>query len=170
MNCSPLSTLALLFILSKASLADRRVVCPTDTSLYAYDSIASINDDILAEVQSIEGSPLIEAKPFYNYTFCPNTIFDGSDQLTPLLNASYFICGAHGDARDNCTITGGQVQIYLMETGFSSIEYVSFHGLTLDSSTYYGVAAFGSNASTAEFFDCHWKVSFSILLCNVFQC
>ena len=159
MNCPPSLTLVLLFLLSKTSLADLRVVCPTDSTLYAYDSIASINNDILSEVQSIEGSPLVVAKPFYNYTFCPNTIFDGNDRLTPLLNASYFICGANGDSTDNCTITGGQMQIFLTETGFSSIQYVAFHGLTLDSSTGYGVAAFGSNASTVEFFDCHWKVS-----------
>lgn len=150
----------LLLSLSRFSLADLRVVCPTDPSLFAYNSIAAINQDILSQLDLIRQNQG-QAESAYTYNLCPNTVFDGTSRLTPMLNASSFVCGSQGDSRDNCTIYGGQVQVYLTETplvAFSSIQYTSFHGLTFDSSTNFAVAAFGSNTSTAEFFDCHWRV------------
>lgn len=150
----------LLLSLPRSSLADLRVVCPTDPSLFAYNSIAAINEDILSQLDVIRQNQG-QAEPAYTYNLCPNTVFDGTSRLTPMLNASSFVCGSQGDSRDNCTIHGGQVQVYLTETpsvAFSSIQYTAFHGLTFDSSTSFAVAAFGSNKSTAEFFDCHWKV------------
>ncbi len=158
--------LIVLLLLQSIQLshADNRVVCPTDPSFYAYDSIDAINQDIIAEINDMTANMLGQSQPNYVYTLCPNTIFDGSYRLTPMLNASSFVCGQNGDSRDNCTIIGGNVQIYLIETSFTSIQYTSFHGLTLDSSTEFGVAAFGTNASTAEFFDCHWKVNNNMFL------
>lgn len=179
--------LRVVSLISTASLpvflfvgADLRVVCPSDSSFYAYDSIASMNADILQQVDAINSSPLVNAQPNYTYNFCPNTTFDGNDRLTPLLNNSFFVCGRNGQASDNCIIAGGQVQIYLTDeattainaSNFSSIVHdyrYSFSGLTLDSSTNFGVAAFGSNASTAEFFDCHWKVRLAVLFIIYFH-
>jgi hypothetical protein len=78
--------------------------------------------------------------------------------LTPLLNNSHFICGADGDPRHRCTISGGRHQIYLADNPLSNVEYVSFRGITLSDSDEYGVAAQSQSGTIADFFDCQWVV------------
>jgi hypothetical protein len=135
-----------LHVVVATALIDQRVRCPNE-SFFGYDSIKGLNQDmkILAETNNNS----------YTFNLCPNTIFDGSETLSPILNNSRFICGITGRSRQRCIILGGSRQIHLSEP---NVTYVSFHGVTLSESVEYGVLAQGPASAVAEFVECQWLV------------
>jgi hypothetical protein len=144
---------------------DRQVRCPNDPSLMGYISIRDLNLDMKYQV-SLLVPPLNQPpRDRYAFTICPVTTLDGSDQLTPLLASSHFVCGAEGKSQDDCVISGGTTQVLLMDVIEQAAASVSdrvnsftFSGITFVESQDISIAALGSSRTRAEFYDCHWKV------------
>jgi hypothetical protein len=144
-------TVFCLFSLVTPTIADQRVPCSGDRSILGYNSIQKLNEDIklLAEENPSNKSQI-------KFHLCPNTQFNGSEILSPTLNNSSFICGLHGDPSEGCIIQGGKSQIIISDP---NVTYVSFQGITLSGASEYGILANGPLNGTAEFFECHWRVS-----------
>lgn len=145
---------ALWFAWIVAAASDKKVVCPEDANVFGYDSIDALNQDMKAIFET--GEHL--GTRSHVFRLCPHTIFDGSQRLTPLLNNSHFVCGYDGDPTHKCTISGGKHQIYIADYPGSSMEYISFRGITLSDSEEFGVAAQSRSGVVADFFDCQWVV------------
>ncbi|KAI2505273.1 hypothetical protein MHU86_9175 [Fragilaria crotonensis] len=143
---------ALWFAWIVAAASDKKVVCPEDANVFGYDSIDALNQDMKAIFET--GEHL--GTRSHVFRLCPHTIFDGSQRLTPLLNNSHFVCGYDGDPTHKCTISGGKHQIYIADYPGSSMEYISFRGITLSDSEEFGVAAQSRSGVVADFFDCQW--------------
>jgi hypothetical protein len=120
-----------------------------------YNSIKKLNEDmkLLIKKNAPRNSPI-------EFHLCPNTQFNGSETLSPMLNNSAFICGLNGDPREGCIIQGGNSQILIFDP---TVTYVSFRGITLSGATEHGVLAQGPLNGTADFFECQWMVSEKLL-------
>jgi hypothetical protein len=146
---SKAAALCFYFVVATA-LVDQRVKCPDDESILGYDSIKSLNEDM----RTLVGTQTLN-NDGYTFTLCPNTIFDGVETLSPIINNSHFICGSTGNLQQRCILHGGNRQIDLSE---QNVTYVSFHGITLSESVEYGVLAQGPASAVADFFECQWMV------------
>jgi hypothetical protein len=117
---------------------------------------------------SLVSAPLsLPLRERYVYTLCPNLVYEGSQQLTLLLPRTLVICGREGTSMDQCVIQGGSTQVLLIDTAITSTtsrRIFVLQGLTFTASQDMSIAALASNATRAEFIDCHWKVSTTILV------
>lgn len=190
-NVSPLTTEELLRMYDTPDLYQYRVPCPADPTIVGYTSIEALNMELQRHARKVQppidwqlgggsgggGDRSGNSPPqrrFMEYTICPNTILNGEEQLTPLLGASKFVCGADGKSTNNCIIRGGTTQVLLIidptndsyrmssslsisENTFSNV--YEFHGITFEESTDISIAALASYNIRAQFVDCHWKVN-----------
>ena len=160
-----------------SALYSRQVDCPNDPSLRGYVSIEDMNEDMKQE-RAMMGAP----QDRYLFRICPGTTLKVSQPLVPILDRVEFVCGRAGNSRDNCTFQGGTIQVMLPGTNESienhstnwsaytvttgqegqsvSILHV-FRGIRFHDSQQLSIAALAlSNSTTAEFYNCHWKVRF----------
>jgi hypothetical protein len=195
------SSLGLLLVASAVSLSSAsssefhryRVPCPktslTDLTVLGYTSILDLNAEMRHHA-SLLAPPWNESpKSEYRYTLCPHvdvtstmtttttttpSYFEGSQQLTPLLDRTYIKCGETGDSGNNaCVIQGGMTQVLLIDdsgdeidndtagsstSSSSSSRLFVFQGITFLESQDMSIAALASSSTRAEFIDCHWKV------------
>ncbi|EEC43188.1 predicted protein [Phaeodactylum tricornutum CCAP 1055/1] len=137
------------------------VACPQAEGLTGYTTIASINNDMRAELARIsDGEKLPEDS--YTYTLCPQTIFDVSNEpLQPILSDVSFACGSNGEANDSCVLFGGSQQVLIVDSLLNSypLERITFSGLTFSGfnqnseSRGTAIAAFASKPTSAIFRD-----------------
>ena len=174
---------------SSSALYRRQVACPTDPSIQGYVSIQDMNQDMKLEAARLAPPTLKEPLDRYTFRICPHTTLLGSEQLTPLLDRVEFICGANGDSQDQCIIQGGATQVLLLvqspprngtanstnttttttDTIADTRQLYVFRGITFQDSQQLSIAALAPSFTTsAEFYDCHWKVC-SSYPCNCYN-
>lgn len=122
------------------------------------------------------GAPL--RQPPFSYELCPNTEYrvenEVTDTIFPVLDGSNILCGPDGSRSNNCTISGGSLQVEIAqtprrETNMVSpipLETVYMRGLTFSRGKFNprqiyspSVWARGSEGLTVVFDDCTWTVS-----------
>jgi hypothetical protein len=151
------------------------VACPQAEGLTGYTTIASINNDMRAELARIsDGEKLPEDS--YTYTLCPQTIFDVSNEpLQPILSDVSFACGSNGEANDSCVLFGGSQQVLIVDSLLNSypLERITFSGLTFSGfnqnseSRGTAIAAFASKPTSAIFRDALFRVRFFRFECQL---
>ena len=161
--------------------------CANQPSLLGYSSIQSLNEEIKYHASLLREPYSQEPRGRYEYNLCPGVVLDGSQQLTPLLDGTFVICGADGKAENQCIIQGGTTQVLLLDTAELLLEdapvveqrinaqvrksmpegqkVLVFRGITFLDSQDMSIAALASPRTRADFHDCHWEVCDVILLC-----
>ena len=163
-----------------------QVPCPSDPSLLGYTSIADLNSEMKRHAgllwnfwMQADSNQQKEPQQLYQYTLCPHTIFDGTEQLNPLLDRTWIRCGREtvNGSKNQCIIRGGKTQVLMIDQGYNSMATTTneedkgperifvFQGITFTESQDISIAAFATGGTRAEFIDCHWKVCKPRLLC-----
>lgn len=136
--------------------SQRTVPCPTGEQ--GYVSITAMNEDMQDELARIVAGGA--AIPSYDFVLCPDTTFDGTVTLLPVLSQTRFICGAGGTSK-TCIIAGGTQQVLIAESTVSTVPVtsVSFVDITFSGFNGTSISAFASNVTSAAFSGCTWTVS-----------
>lgn len=149
--------------------------CASDSDVTGFSSLVQLNSEMRRHALLIS-LPDHEPLPEYTYRLCPQSVFDGSQQIqVPPQLFPYdptIKCGNSGDAAESCNINGGVTQVFMMDSAGSALDAdsatsrepttgsFSFEGLTFTNSQDLSIAAMMSSPlAIAQFTDCHWKVS-----------
>lgn len=152
---SLLLQLTFLFLLSSRikcndSLTFEQTVneCPSSTNTVGYTSLDAINLDMENEFVYLKNGG--ESRAPYVFVLCPNTTYDASaTSLLPMLSDSVIICGYNGNVRDDCILSGGEIQVVVNDhstdiTTKKAINDIRFIGITFSNFTN---SALSGNAS-----------------------
>jgi hypothetical protein len=139
------------------------VDCPSGGGTRGYDNIASINNDIAAELSKIQaGAPSQEP---YIFVLCPSTTFTVDDTpLLPQLSGSVFTCGTSGAVDNNCTFVGGADQVVVnrpTNAGYE-LKMLSFVGLTFSNFTTSAIKGDAGASTTISVFRSNFEVRYEV--------
>jgi hypothetical protein len=136
--------------------SQRTVPCPTGEQ--GYVNITAMNEDMTDELARITAGGT--AVSSYDFVLCPDTTFDGTATLLPILGQTRFLCGAGGIAK-TCIIAGGTQQVLIAESTVSTLPVtnVTFVNITFSGFNGTSISAFASKVTSASFLGCTWTVS-----------
>jgi len=108
----------------------------------------------------------------YTFVLCPNTVFVMGDESNPTgqapcaLRSNMMIqCGASGSSSNNCTLTGGSMQVVSLMAAYNEQVTVQdmIQGLTLEYAA--NVAVWLNNAGSISIIDCIFRVRLCLCVC-----
>lgn len=100
-----------------------------------YDSLASLNEDIIFERNRVLAGGV--AEPAYHFTLCPNSPVDANVPLRPALDNIFISCGQSPGPQSTCALVGGTTQVQvethaasLFPVGSITLTFVTFTGFS----------------------------------------
>lgn len=135
--------------------------CPADSQTIGYTAIQDINVDMLAELDRIAAGGDPPAADTLEFILCPQTEFDATAPLVPMLSGASILCGTDGKRENLCTFTGGTEQVLIDEPTDPDyeLETVTIQGVTFTQFTGSAISGDASETTRLSLFDNQFSVS-----------